>query len=164
MQFSDAIDPATASFTSSSVSTSLLLDFGSLNQNQAATPPGVSISNLPALSGFMADLELLSIVSGTGNNPAVIGTNLTTFTNLTAGSSNAYTAPLRTTSSIGLYENVYTLNFQSRSGTIGLVAPQTATLTVRALIPVPEPATLAICGVGGAVAFLAYRRRRRVTA
>lgn len=143
------LDPAMASFASgTTATTSLLLDFGDVNQNASVSPLGFSLYNLMQTNGFTADLALLNIVSSTGNTNAITTTLPSEFYNLAAGNSSAYSASL-STATLGAFQNVYTLQFKSaNNGTaFGADTTQNLTLTVQGVIVVPEPASLALIGV-----------------
>ncbi|MCE9630580.1 MAG: choice-of-anchor D domain-containing protein [Planctomycetia bacterium] len=157
------LDSAVASFTSGSTTTSLLLDFGSVNQNASVSPLGFDLFNLLQTSGYTADLALIDIVSGTGNTGAFTTTLSSTFNNLAAGGSPyAYTASFDT-SGLGAFLNTYTLRFKSANG--GTVynddTVQSLSLTVQGIIVVPEPGTAAAAGIGLAIVGWALWRRRR---
>jgi hypothetical protein len=154
------LDPALASFTSgSTATTSLLLDFGSVNQNASVSPLGFSLFNLLQTAGYTADLALLQIDETNRGGP--LSTNLSLFNTLLAGGSNAYTASF-STATLGSFSNVYTLTFKSSNAGTAYASdtPQTLTLTVQGVVIVPEPGSLALAGIGIAAAAYAYRRRR----
>lgn len=156
------LDPAVASFTSgSTASTSLLLDFGAVNQNASVSPLGFSLANLLQTNGYTADLALLNVVSGTGNTGAITTTLPSQFFNLAPGSSFAYAASL-STATLGIFQNVYTLQFKSANNgaAFNADATQNLTLTVQGVIIVPEPGTLALAAAGlGLAAWRACRRK-----
>ena len=154
------LDPALASFASgSTATTSLLLDFGSVNQNASVSPLGFSLFNLLQTAGYTADLALLQIDETNRGGP--LSTNLSLFNTLLAGGSNAYTASF-STATLGSFSNVYTLTFKSSNAGTAYASdtPQTLTLTVQGVVIVPEPGSLALAGIGIAAAAYAYRRRR----
>jgi autotransporter-associated beta strand protein len=158
------LDAAVASFISgSTATTSLLLDFGSVNQNASVSPLGFDLFNLVQTSGFTADLALIGIVSGTANTGAFTTTLTSTFNNLAAGGSpNAYTASFDT-SGLGAFVNTYTYTFKSaNAGTVyGSDTTQSLTLTVQGIVVVPEPAGVVLAGIGVGLAGWAAARRRR---
>lgn len=153
------LDPALASFASGSTATSLLLDFGSVNQNASVSPLGFSLFNLMQTSGYTADLALMSIDQTDPTGP--LSTNLSLFNTLLAGGSNAYTASF-STATLGSFSNVYTLTFKSSNASTPYASdtPQTLTLTVTGVIAVPEPGAIALAGIGIAAAAYALRRRK----
>jgi fibronectin-binding autotransporter adhesin len=158
------LDPALASFASgSTATTSLLIDFGTVNQNSSVSPLGFSLYNLLQTSDYTADLALLNILSGTGNTGAITTTLPETFNNLGAGNSFGYTASL-STANLGAFSNVYTLQFKSaNNGTVySSDTQQTLTLTVQGVIGVPEPSAVALAGIGvGVAGWVAARRGYR---
>ena len=156
------LDPAVASFTTGSTTTSWLLDFGSVDQNASVSPLAFSLFNLMQTNGFTADLALLSIDETNPSGP--FSTNLSLFNTLAAGTSSSYTASFAT-ATLGAFSNVYTLTFKSSNGGNAYAAdtPQTLTLTVQGVIAVPEPGTACAAAIGGVacVGWWAWRRRRR---
>lgn len=160
------LDPAVASFTSGSAATaSLLLDFGDVNQNASITPLAFSLYNLMQTNGYTADLALLNVVSGTGNTSTIATTLPSQFFNLASGSSFAYSASL-STASLGTFQNVYTLQFNSANNgaAFNADATQNLTLTVKGVVIVPEPGAIALAGVGVGLAGWSLWKRRRTTA
>ncbi len=156
------LDPAVASFASGpAASTSLLLDFGSVNQNASVAPLGFSLYNLMQTAGYTADLALYEIDQSLAPYTE-FSTTLSQFDNLASGSSNSYTASF-STATAGSFTNVYTLRFKSANNGAQFASdtPQSLTLTVQGVIIVPEPGTLALAGIGVAVAGALYVRRRR---
>jgi fibronectin-binding autotransporter adhesin len=156
------LDPAVASFASGpAASTSLLLDFGSVNQDASVAPLGFSLYNLMQTAGYTADLALYEIDQSFALDTE-ISTTLSEFYNLASGSSNSYTASF-STATAGSFTNVYTLRFKSANNGAQFASdtPQSLTLTVQGVIIVPEPGTLALAGVGVAVAGALFVRRRR---
>lgn len=155
------LDPAVASFASGSTTTSLLLDFGSVQQNASASPLNFDLWNLVQTSGYTANLALLNVLSGTGNTGAISTTLPSSFNNLAAGDSFSYSASLATNTA-GFFTNVYTLEFKSANN--GSVftgdTPQTLTLTVQGVIVVPEPRALALAAIGIGLAGWSLWKRR----
>lgn len=159
------LDPAVASFTSSAATTSLLLDFGTLNQASGSQSLSFDLWNLVQTPGYTADLALTSLTSGTGNTSAIT-TNLTTFNSLAAGASNSWQASL-SMANLGSFENSYILSLRSATNGTAFAGdtPQNLTLTVRGAVIVPEPGALVLAAIGLAGAgALASRRRRTHTA
>jgi hypothetical protein len=102
---------------SSTAQGSLTIDLGTRALNSAANGLGTpsasfSIRNLADVSGFTAGLDLDSI-TGSGNT-AQLTTNLAAFSNLAAGSLNAFTASLDT-GTFGSYSATYTLNLSDQN-------------------------------------------------
>ncbi len=155
-----AIDPAVASFASSSTSTSLTLDFGSVSQDSSVSPLTFSIFNLVQTSGFTADLALYEIDSSLATNQQLT-TDLAIFSNLVAGGSNSFNVSL-STSTLGSFENIYVLRLKSANGGVIYAAdtPQSLTLVAKAVIVVPEPGSLALAGTAFTGWVAAWTRRR----
>ncbi|MFM7035483.1 MAG: hypothetical protein ACKOYJ_09955, partial [Planctomycetia bacterium] len=108
------LDAGLANFAAGSTQTSPLIDFGAVNQGDAVSTQSFSLYDLMQTSGYTADLALLGIVSGSDNTGA-LGTNLTTFNTLGAGSSNAWQATVNTANRAA-FTNTYTLVFKSSRG------------------------------------------------
>lgn len=158
------LDPVVASFTSGpAASTSLLLDFGSVQQNASVSPLAFDFWNLMRTSGYTADLALTSI-AGTGDVSVLTTTATSTISTLASGSFNPYSVSFANTSTLGSSQSVYTFEFKSaNNGTVFTGdTPQTLTLTVQGVIIVPEPDALALAAAGiGLAGWAAYRRRRK---
>jgi len=155
------LDPAVASFGAGpGATTSLLLDFLTVNQGDVVSPQSFSLYNLLQTAGYTADLALLSITPAGGNN-AALTTNLATFNSLAAGSFNSWQASV-STANAGTFSNSWTLSFKSSNGGTAYSADtaQVLTLTTNVIV-VPEPAAIALA-MGGvsALAFTLVRRRR----
>jgi fibronectin-binding autotransporter adhesin len=151
------LDPAVASFASGSTSTSLTLNFGSVNEGDSVSPLGFSLSNLLQTAGFTADLALVQIDQTNPSGP--LSSNLSLFNSLVSGTFNSWQASVNTATQ-GTFGNIWTLQFKSSNG--GTVynadTPQTLTLTANVIV-VPEPGALALAGIG--IALAAYTLRRR---
>jgi autotransporter-associated beta strand protein len=156
------LDPASPSWTSGSASAaSLLIDLGEHHQSIGTFGQGFSIWNLVQTAGYTANLDLLTITSGTANS-AAITTDLATFAGLASGSSNGFNASLALDTA-GIFTNTYTLAFRSSSGGAQFNdTPQDLTLTVTGAVIVPEPSAIALGGLGIAGAGWSAWRRRRV--
>ncbi len=156
------LDPAVASFTTGSTTTAWVLDFGEVSQNASVSALGFSLANLVQTSDFTAALALYEIDVSGATSPELT-TTLSTFNTLLAGNANSYTASF-STSSIGSFENVYVLKFKSSNN--GAIydgdTTQNLTLTVKGVIAVPEPAAVALAGIGVTVAGWVAARRSRV--
>jgi hypothetical protein len=127
-------------------------------QNSIVADLPFSLSNLLSTPGFTAKLDLLSIV-GSGDT-SKLTTNVSTFSGLTAGSSNAYLASINT-STLGNFSATYTLNVFDDQNIFGAGAGTPLQLTINGNVfalsgGVPEPSTGLLL-----VAGLACMRRRR---
>jgi hypothetical protein len=150
----DVLDHANASFAGDSDANSILLDFGTVQQNSAQSLP-FSLSNLLATAGFTAGLDLDSILES-GDVSNVFSTDLATFAALAAGGSVTKNVTLDTTNT-GSYSASYTLGL-SDEDIPGATGGQTLTINVVGNV-VPEPTSFGL--LAGGAALLAGRRRRR---
>lgn len=152
------LDPSNASFDSGSDSNSLLIDFGEVNRNDAASI-GFDIHNLLATAGFTAGLDYIS-QSGTGDT-SKLTTDVSTFSNsLAAGSAQSFTASLDT-SETGVFSATYTFFFGDDASVQGATNSQSPlTLTLRAIVT-PEPASVMIWSALGIAGVVGGRRRLR---
>jgi hypothetical protein len=153
------LDPAVASFTSGSIpSTTLSLDFFTVNEGDSVSPQGFSLYNLLQTAGYTADLALTNIISSNPTGP--FSTNLSLFSNLASGSSNSWQVFLNTGSQ-GTFSNTWTLQFKSANAGSVYTGDSTQTLTLSAnVIVVPEPGALALAGLGIGLAGWLIRRRK----
>ncbi|MEI6239928.1 MAG: autotransporter-associated beta strand repeat-containing protein [Planctomycetia bacterium] len=158
-----AYDPALPSWTSGTASNAaLLLSLGERNQGVGTYSENFSIWNIVQTAGYTADLDLVSITSGSGNFSA-LSTTLATFTGLSAGTSNQFSTSL-SLATPGTFTNTYTLAFtSSKNGTQFNDTPRNLTLTVTGIVVVPEPGALALAGIGTAIAGWECWRRRKAT-
>lgn len=137
----NVLDHANPSFSLAGDSNSLTYDFGTVLLGSASPTFGFNIANLIATTGFTAGLDLDS-VSGSGDVSALT-TNLSLFSSLDAGFTNAFTAALNT-SSIGTFSASYTLQF-SDENLPGAAALGNMTLTLMGSVAeVPEPSTICL--------------------
>ena len=136
----------------------LTLDFGAVGQGSAAADLAFSIHNLLSQLGITAGLDLDLITPG--GDSAVLTTDLGTFSNLAAASSNGYLASFDT-STVGSFSATYTLDVSDQN-LAGATDGTDLVLTLTGIVTapsgaIPEPQSLLII----AVATLALRRRRR---
>jgi len=148
------LDHSNASFTSPANTDTILLDFGTVAQNSAQSLP-FSIQNLVATAGFTAGLDLDSILEADPDN--VFSSNVATFANLAAGSSNAYSVSLDTTN-VGTFGGSYVLSLSDQD-LPGATGGQTLTINVIGEV-VPEPAGIGLIGAAAAAVMGPGRRRR----
>jgi hypothetical protein len=152
------LDPATASFASGlTPTTTLALNFGSVNQGDLVSPQNFSLYNLLQTAGYTADLAVLGILDANPTGP--FSTNLSLFNTLAGGTFNSYQAFVNT-SNQGTFSNTWTLQFKSANGGVAYASDTTQTLTLTAnIIVVPEPGAIALAGIGIAAAAYALRSR-----
>jgi endonuclease I len=147
------LDHAHSSFSAGQ--SSLLVDFGNVNQNTGLHSLSFDICNAMQTAGYTArlDLDSFSTIGGP------FSSNLAAFSNLDAGSSRNFLASLNT-SALGDFSTVCTLDF-SDENLPGAASVGSLTLTLQGrVVAVPEPNTvllLALAGMGGV--FICYRRR-----
>ena len=130
---------ANASFASPTDTNTLTLSLGSFPINSGSHTAAFNIDNLVTTAGFTADLDLLN-VNGIGNT-SFLSTNLSPFSNLSAGSGDAFQAIL-SPSALGSYSATYTLNLSDLSSLPGATA-QSLTLTLTGTVTrIPGDLTL----------------------
>ncbi|HEY2760068.1 MAG TPA: dockerin type I domain-containing protein, partial [Pirellulales bacterium] len=133
------LDHANASFASPTDTNMLTLNLGSFPINSGNHTAGFNIDNLVTTAGFTAGLDLLG-VNGTGDT-SLLSTNISSFSNLAAGSSDAFQAALNTVA-LGAYTATYTLNLSDLSSLPG-AASQSLTLTLTGTVTrIPGDLTL----------------------
>ncbi len=133
------------------------IDLGTVTQGDPTASQSFNISNLLSTLGITSALDLDSIQFD-GLDDAAISTDLVTFVGLAAGDSNTFNAFLDTTQ-VGVFNETLLLNF-SDENVLGETTNQ-LTLNITgtvAPVSIPEPAGLALIGLGGLV--LLSRRRR----
>ena len=101
------VDHAEASFDPILDQDLLTIDFGSVEGGIGVQVVGFDLHNLESMSGFTAELDLLS-VNGTGDT-AVLFTDLVPFAGLAPGSAQPFEASIDT-STAGTYSADYTLS------------------------------------------------------
>ena len=152
----DVVDHANASFAGDADANTLTIDFGTVEQGSSQSR-GFSLHNLLATAGYTAALDLDN-VAGSGDASALT-TDLATFLNLAAASSNGYTAALNT-SNLGAFAATYTLAL-SDENLAGAAGGQTLTLNLLGeVVAVPEPNGFA-AAASLALGLLARRRKSR---
>jgi hypothetical protein len=153
------LDASQGSFNNVSDVNSLVLNFGPVLQNSVVANLPFSVSNLLSTPGFTAKLDLLSINSS--GDTGILTTNLSTFSGLTAGSSNAYLASINT-STLGNFSATYTFNVFDDQTIFGAGAGTPLQLTINGNVfalsgGLPEPSTGLLLVAG----LICMRRCRR---
>jgi hypothetical protein len=89
------MDHANASFSASGAQTTATLNFGGLLQGAAATPQSFTVYNVAA-NTTPALTSNLKLTGYSTSGESVLGTNLSVFANLSAGSGNTFSATIDT--------------------------------------------------------------------
>jgi len=167
----NVLNHSLASFNSTDTA-SLSLDFGTYD-NGTWTGGGGGNGSLGfdlwniASGGFLAadtaGLAFYDVIFTSGTD--IFGTTLANFANLTAGTSNAYTASVLTPGSLdqGTYQGVYTLKFRDQQNLSGAANTRDLTLTMNVIV-VPEPGAMALAGIGIVAVAYSIRRRKQAQA
>jgi autotransporter-associated beta strand protein len=150
------LDHATPAFTTT-VSSTLALDFGTVNIGDSVAALVFSLTNLSGSAGSTLTTSLDYL--GTGADGAGFTLTPAAFTGLAAGGTSGQFSLAFNPTASGTYAQTYTLSFQDGGGYSGATArsPLTVTSTV---VVVPEPAAIALAAVGTALATWIARRRR----
>ena len=132
----------------------LEIDFGSvlLGSDQDAT-----LSMLNVSATYRAGLDLDLLVESDLSGKFVLSGDATAFTNLATGFSEAGSVAFDT-SALGTFLATYTFSLSDQDGPSGSASIGNATLTVRGIVT-PEPATLALLGLGGLGMLLSRKRK-----
>jgi hypothetical protein len=124
----NVLDHALPSFTSPSQGLTRTIDFGNIALGNSATPAPINVFNLNAPSGFTAALDLDSVASS--GNTSAFTTNLTSFSNLAAGASHAFTSSFNV-SAVGSFLATYTLTLSDEN--LSGATNKTMTLTLKGI-------------------------------
>jgi hypothetical protein len=133
------------SFSSSSDVNALTITFPNKPRNTAAATQSFTITNLVAVAGFTAGLDLPSVSSS--GTTSILTTSFTPSINLAAGSSRAFIASFNPTLAAGTYTATYTFATQDQNLT-GWAAGTPLVLTLRGTIINPCAADVATLGGG----------------
>lgn len=149
------VSHAKASLASNTTTTSINLDFGTLQQNSGTGIQSFSLFDLVTGSAdYTAGLDLDSILF-TGDS--AFSSNLALLSNLAAGSGHGFNIFLDTTS-LGSFAGTYMLT-TSDENIAGAATFAPLTVNVSGIVAVPEPATFGLLGL---LVPMALRRRRQV--
>ncbi len=148
------LDHAAAAFANGS--TTLNLNFGTLQVGSGTQSLQYQIENLPAAYRAGLDLDSVMVLSDSGG---VFSTDASPFTDLAQGSMSNLFNLFLDTSQPGQFSGVYQFNLSDEQDLSGHAGQQTLTLDVTANV-VPEASTLALLAAG-ALGLLGYGLRRR---
>ncbi len=124
----NVLDHALPSFTADTQSLSQTIDFGNVALGESAAPAAITLFNLNALSGFTAGLDLDSVVPS--GNASAFATSLSTFTDLAAGASQAFTSSF-TATAVGSFLATYSLALSDEN--LSGATNKTMTLTLKGI-------------------------------
>lgn len=134
------LDHANASFADGNDFNSLTIDFGSLSVGSGIYQTPFDVFNLVATAGFTAPLDFEGFI-GSGDT-GVLGTNLSLFDNLAAGSAQGFLASFDT-SAAGSFSATYLLSLSDDTSLGGALGGQQLALNLIGTVAnVPEPTTI----------------------
>ncbi len=131
----DVLEHSNASFNDNSDQNTLVIDFGEIPRNSGVEYNLFELYNLESVAGFTAGLDLDSISSS--GDTSILGTTLSTFTNLQAGEPTEADATFNTNTLPGAYQATYTLHVSDQNIS-GAQSGTSLVLTIRGEVtPVP---------------------------
>ena len=154
----DHATPAFLGVLNPLTTSTLALNFGSMDETAGLQSLTFSLTNLAALAGanLTAGLALTGTGTEVGSGFSLAGA---TFSNLLAGGTSGLFTVSFTPSGQGSFSQTFKLSFSDNQSLAGATARRDLFVAANVIV-VPEPTALALAGIGVAAAAWACRRRK----